>query len=344
MNQNYIGENSCDTLSWQSNHRPRISIVMANQGIGRSILLIVIALGFTQELKGSPNFIRQSEQPRVEFETINKNLEHLYITENVNALIGLYAESFTFFPEYKTAILDIDTLRKFFTSWFTAADFKKYKKTIYAIEGYSDYLLEMGALQMEYSVADIESKYEGHYMILWKRDENGRLRVVSEIFGANKYLDPKDVPYANVKLMGSESMPKIDTSNLIYAEVLEFDAVLLKAVADGDGDARARGFTNDAILMSNFDSIRVGMKAIRPKMLSTYNKNVSFNVKHTYFQMYALGEYVFVTSHYKGGWGDESSGGRFEGNMANLLKRTDKGNLLMHRQAGNRDSELVIVD
>src|SRR5690606_25681170 len=100
----------------------------------------------------------------------------------------------------------------------------------------------------------------------------------------------------------------------------------------------------DAILMSNFDSIRVGMKAIRPKMLSTYNKNVSFKVKHTYFQMYNMGEYVFVTSHYKGGWGNERNGGRFEGNMTNLLKRTDNGNILMHRQAGNRDSELIIVD
>lgn len=71
---------------------------------------------------------------------------------------------------------------------------------------------------------------------------------------------------------------------------------------------------------------------------------MSFVVKHYYNRIYDLGDYVFVVGQYKGGWGNSTKGGRFEGNMSNLLKRTKEGKLLMHRQAGNRDRKLVVFD
>jgi hypothetical protein len=84
------------------------------------------------------------------------------------------------------------------------------------------------------------------------------------------------------------------------------------------------------------------MDAIRPKMLKTYTSSSAFIVKHTYNRIFDLGNYVFVNGHYKGGWGDTTNGGQFEGNMSNLMKRTKNGKLLMHRQAGNRDSRLIL--
>jgi len=309
------------------------------------ILLIGIPITFVQPSKSHPTSIGTADEWRLEIEAVNKNIEQLYITRNINTLIGRYAEEFTFFPEYKPAILEINTLRKFFTDWLNAANIIAYKKKISLVEVYPGYVLEMGTFHFDYSAIDERQKeYKGHYMILWKRNRSGDLRIVSETFGANGYIEPQEVPYASVKLEQSRFTPTHSVSNQIYTEVIAFDAIVLKAVAEGDGDARANGFTNDAILMSNFDSIRVGMEAIRPKMLKTYTRDVSFNVNHTYFRIYDLGEYIFVTSHYKGGWGDTDNGGRFEGNMSNLMKRNESGKLLMHRQAGNRDSELVISD
>jgi hypothetical protein len=84
------------------------------------------------------------------------------------------------------------------------------------------------------------------------------------------------------------------------------------------------------------------MDAIAKHMRKTYRPGTSFAVKHQYFKIYDLGDYVFINGHYKGGWGDSNNGGRFEGNMSNLMKRNGKGKLLMHRQLSNRDSELVI--
>lgn len=277
-----------------------------------------------------------------QIEGINSKIEQFYISEDVDALTNLYATEFAFFPEYKPAIFDIKVLNKFFKDWFAAGDIRAYKKKILTVEKYSDHLLEIGTFSFHYSsIRNPQGEYGGNYMVLWKRDHAGKLSIISETFGADKYLEPEVMPYAVVPLekINFTGVDKANKSLLV--EVEAFDADVLKAVATGDGNARANGFTNDAILLSSFDSIHVGMETIRPKMLKTYTPNMSFIVKHYYNRIYDLGDYVFVTGQYKGGWGDSTKGGRFEGNMSNLLKRKD-GKLLMHRQAGNRDSGLVL--
>lgn len=307
------------------------------------ILLATLAGASITDLK-SQTTSRNSKDALTELQEINSKTEQLYIAGDADALTNLYARQLIFFPEYKPAIFEIKVLNKFFKDWFTAGDVRSYKKKIYTVEKYSDHLLEIGTFSLNYvSAKNPQGEYNGNYMVLWKRDNAGKLSIISETFGADKNIEPEGVPYADVQVekINFTSIDKV--SKKLIAEVEAFDAVVLKAVATGDGNARANGFTQDAILASSFDSIHEGMETIRPKMLKTYTPNVVFNVKHYYNRIYDLGDYVFVTGQYKGGWGDSTKGGRFEGNMANLLKRTN-GKLLMHRQAGNRDSGLVLYD
>jgi ketosteroid isomerase-like protein len=310
----------------------------------RVILIIALTGALNIDVK-SQRFTKNLHDARLELEAINSRIEQLYSTEDVNALTSLYGSQFTFFPEYKPAIFEIKALNKFFKDWFTAGDAKVYKKKIFALEAYSDHLLELGTFSIHYSSSkNPQGEYKGNYMVLWKSDNDGRLSIISETFGADKYIEPEVVPYADVQVEEVSFTAIDNVDRKLIAEIEKFDAVVLKAVANGDGNTRADGFTKDAILLSNFDSIRVGMENIRPKMLKTYTPNMSYIVKHYYNRIYDLGDYVFVAGQYKGGWGDSTDGGRFEGNMSNLLKRTKDGKLLMHRQAGNRDRKLVLFN
>jgi ketosteroid isomerase-like protein len=310
----------------------------------RIILIIALTGALNIDLK-SQSITKNLEGSRIELEAINSKIEQLYLAEDVNTLSSLYARQFTFFPEYKPAIFEIKALEKFFKDWFTAGDVKIYKKNIFAVELYSDHLLEVGTFSFHYSsIENPQGEYKGNYMVLWKSDNGGKLSIISETFGADTYIEPEVVPYADVQVEETNFAATDNVNKKLIAEIEEFDAVVLKAVANSDGNARADGFTKDAILLSNFDSIRVGMENIRPKMLKTYTPNMSYIVKHYYNRIYDLGDYVFVVGQYKGGWGDSIKGGRFEGNMSNLLKRTKDGKLLMHRQAGNRDRKLVLFN
>lgn len=310
----------------------------------RVILTIALTGALHVGLK-SQSITKNLDDSRIELEAINSRIEQLYLTEDVNALTSLYASQFAFFPEYKPAIFESKTQSKFFKEWFSAGDVKTYKKKILTVELYSDHLLEIGTFSFHHSsIKNPQGEYKGKYMVLWRIDGDGKLSIISETFGSESYIEPEVVPYADVQVDKTDFRAMDKVNKKLIAEVEEFDAVVLKAVANGNGDARANGFTKDAILLSNFDSIRVGMGNIRPKMLKTYTPNTSFIVKHYYNRIYDLGDYVFVVGQYKGGWGDSTKGGRFGGNMSSLLKRTKNGKLLMHRQAGNRDGKLVIFD
>lgn len=310
----------------------------------RAILIIALTGVLISDLKGQ-GITKNLNDCRKELETINSSIEQLYLTKDVHALTSLYASQFTFFPEYKSAIFEINALSKFFNDWFKAGDVRMYKKKISAVEVYSDHLLELGTYSFHYSsMKNPQGEYKGNYMVLWKRINQGKWNIISETFGSDTYIEPEVVPYADVQVEATNFTAIDHVNKKLIAEIEEFDAVVLKAVAGGDGNARAEGFTKDAILLPNFDSILMGIENIRPKMLKTYTPNMSFIVKHNYNRIYDLGDYIFVAGHYKGGWGDSNKGGRFEGNMSNLLKRTENGKLLMHRQAGNRDSKLVLFD
>lgn len=300
----------------------------------RIMVLTVLLCTANYYSKSQNHVTNATEQWRIGLEAINNKIEQLHQTKDLNSLIALYASELTFSAEYKPAIFETNTLKGFFKDWFNEADIKTYRKKILSVEIFADHILEIGTFNMTYTTAhNPQGEYTGRYMILWKKDAHEKLMIVSETFGADKYIEPNAVPYAAVQVEETSFTAIHNVSKKLIAEVEEFDAVVLKAVAEGDGNARANGFTKDAILLANFDSIRIGMEDIRPKMLKTYTPDISYIVKHTYNRIYDLGDYVFVNGQYKGGWGDSINGGRFGGNMSNLMKRTENGKLLMHRQA-----------
>jgi len=277
---------------------------------------------------------------RLELEQINRRIEHNYVTENSDSLSSWYTERLTFFPEYKPAIFNSKNLKKFYKDWFKAVEVKTYQKKIVTVELLGDYLLEIGTFSSNYlSARQTPLEYNGKYLIMWQKDPNRKWRIMSEAFGANTYLDAVAVPYATVQVSESTISAKNEVSPALLAEVEEFNAAVIKAVTDGDGEARANGFTPDGIYLPHFETILSGKDVIRPYMLKTYRPGALIKVAHSYNRIYDLGNYVFVNGHFKGSWGNAANGGKLEGNMSNLMKRTENGKLLMHRQIGNNDRQ-----
>ena len=278
------------------------------------------------------------ESIKAEVETINERIEHFYLNEDTDSLIGLYSEKFTFFPEYKSAILETKSLKKFYKDWFNVVDNMIYKKVIYKVETFSDCVLEIGNFSLTYSTTQhSKNNYTGKYMIMWKRNAKMKLNILSEAFGSDKFIGPENVPYAGVQIKESYVLDKNIVSNELRPEIEEVDKILTKAVVEGNGKARADGFTKDGIYMPHFGSILDGMDVLVPYMMKTYTPGSKLYVRNTYREIFNLGEFIFINGHFKGGWGDPINGGTFEGNMSNLMKRNENGKLLMYRQLANND-------
>src|SRR5688572_4208974 len=107
-----------------------------------AILMIVLTGVLNIGLKGQSS-PKKLDDDRIELEAINTRIEQLYLKEDVKGLTSLYASQFTFFPEYKPAIFEVNALNKFFNDWFSAGDVKTYRKKIFTVEVYADHLLEI---------------------------------------------------------------------------------------------------------------------------------------------------------------------------------------------------------
>ena len=271
---------------------------------------------------------------KTELESINSKIENLYATESVDSLIDFYNNEFTYLPEYKPTIYALSDLKKFYIDWFNAVDMGAYHKKIYQVEMIDGYVLEIGNFSLHYSTKlKLGNEYSAKYMIMWKRNAVGKLKIISEAFGADKYINPEEMPYASVEVKDRMPLEKNILDKKIQTEIEEFDKGVVKAVIDGDGQARADEFTQDGIYLPHFDTMKIGMDVIKPYMLNTYHPGSFVYVINTYREIFNSGNFVFLSGDFKVGWDNASRGkGFFEGNMSNLMKRGKDGKLLMYRQ------------
>lgn len=270
---------------------------------------------------------------KAELELINSHIENLYASKSVDSLINFYDNEFTYLPEYRPTIYDANDLKKFYTDWSNAVDMEAYNKKIYQVETVADYVLEIGNFSLYYSTKlKPGNEYSGKYMIMWQRNAEGKLKIISEAFGADKYVKPEDMPYASVEVTDSKPLEKNILDKKTAPEMEEFDKGVVKAVIDGDGQARADEFTQDGIYLPHFDAMKIGMGVIRPYILKTYHPGSFVYVINTYREIFNSGDFVFLNGHFKVGWDNANGKGFFEGNMSNLMKRGRDGKLLMYRQ------------
>jgi len=273
---------------------------------------------------------------------LNHQIETLYITKKADALVGYYENDLTYFAEYRPAIFTSDSLFFFYKKWFAMTDISAYKKEIYKIEKISDCILEIGTFRLTYSDESASGKqqeYRGKYMVIWKNPESGKLKIMSEAFGADSYIAPENVPYAKINVNPSDIAPQ-KLGKQLRSELNEQNKAVIQAVVNGDGNARADGFTENGIYMPHFESILDGMNIVKPYMLKTYNPEAKLLVQHIFYRIFDLGQFVLVNGHFDGSWGNKENGGMFSGNMSNLLKK-ENGKLLMYCQLVNNDKKPV---
>ncbi len=162
-----------------------------------------------------------------------------------------------------------------------------------------DYVLEIGNFNLAWSAKPGEKKnYNGKYMIMWKRDASGRLKIISEAFGSDKFIKPDEIPYASVEVKENRKPDTNILSQKLLPEIEEFDKGVVKAVLTGDSEARANEFTTDGIYMPHFDPMQVGMEKLKPYMIRTYTHSTITEVRDTFREIFDTGDFVFPGGHF----------------------------------------------
>lgn len=132
---------------------------------------------------------------------INHKIEKLFLAQQVEPLIDLYHEDAVVFAEYKPAMTEPTTINHFYITWLGTVNIGAFQKTIYEVQVFSRYLLELGTFDCSYSNTTnhpAQTIYRGKYIVFWQQDNQRQWRIVAEIFGSDTYLTAENVPYADV--------------------------------------------------------------------------------------------------------------------------------------------------
>ncbi len=282
----------------------------------------------------APNPQKTSDQ----ISTINSQINQWHQHQNLDSLIGLYHPEITFCAEYKPVILNKDRLQQFYTDWWQINTIKNYQKDIYEIQSFGNYVLEDGHFTIDYLDAKNERKqYDGMYLVIWKQDPNGQLRMLSEGFCSDKYRQAKEMPYADIDVFEQLDYPQKDIPKRLAKMVNSSNDALIKIVEAGDSEARIKGFTDDAVYLHHYHKMMVGMDVLKPYLRKTYTPEAEIFVSHKLGRTYDLGnKYVLVNGHYKGGWA-MNGGGTFEGNFIKIQREGKDGILRTYRSWTNND-------
>src|SRR5580698_1449143 len=236
---------------------------------------------------------------KTELEAINQRIENDYQKENADSILGFYDKQFTYLPEYRPPLYETQDLKKFYADWFKSVQIKYYSKKIYEVEDIAGYVLETGNFILRYTTRpDSEFRYTAKYMIMWKRNSAGNLKILSEAFGSDTYIKPEDMPYARVEVNQTRVLDHNILSRQLEPEIEAFDRGVVKAVLTGDGEGRANEFTRDGIYMPHFDPMQSGMEMIRPYMVRTYQPGIIKYVKDSYREIFDTGGFVFLSGHF----------------------------------------------
>jgi ketosteroid isomerase-like protein/S-formylglutathione hydrolase FrmB len=291
-----------------------------------------------QGLSGT-NDAEKRKQFRDRVENMNRHLQEAYVSKDANAVLAFYADNPIYFPQYKQAILDKNSLKAFFTSLFKTVDMKSYSKKIYSVESLGDHLIEIGKFNMTFtSNGDSERTFAGNYLVEWIRNTDNTFSIASETFGSDSYVKADQVPYAATEVPQPSYNRNPDVSNDVLNQTQKYDSTVLKSIAEGDTRMRMAGFADDAIVMRNFDSMRIGVDNFRETLTRTYHPKSTYKVQHTYSRIVDLGNFIIMNGYYEGGSTDPGRNMSFKGKMTNILKRISTGEVVMYRQIVNLDN------
>jgi hypothetical protein len=176
-------------------------------------------------------------------------------------------------------------------------------------------------------------------MNVWKIGKDGKLTLLSEIWGANKAIDGSNFSFIKTN---NNAIPKPKASQTIENEVNKRNARIAELVTKREGEKHAvELFAKDAIYLTYDTPMMVGMENIKPYFVEHEKPNGvsidSLSIKAS--KIIPLNNFVIEYGYYyvDVSWDNKKGRAIVTGKSTNLWKRDENGILMLYRQMVNHD-------
>lgn len=269
----------------------------------------------------------------------NHAFSEAFAAEDLAAVKSYYADDAVLMPEHSTVRYGRDAVEDFYRQWFNGAKIDSLRKTPHETLDYGDYAIETGTFVQTYTKDGAQPyDYSGKYMVLWATDGD-QPRIVSELWGANAPFDDAALPVVED---GAPVTDRIFPNDAKVAEETRGrNAIIGKLVTERKGSEHADLFLPDAIYMTYYTPMLVGIDNIRRYFIEHERPGevAIDSLALSTGNIYPMdgGNLQLEQGFYVVDWRARNDSGTARGKSLNLWKRNQDGTLMLYRQAVNHD-------
>lgn len=299
------------------------------------IVLLAFLLLVETPVAGHPG---NSFEKRIE--SINTRISEAYIHKNSEVITSYYNSGATCMPEYHKTLYNKSDISDYFQQWFAATNSNTYSRTIYKVEKAKDYLVEIGTFRNDFTLANDDSfHYKGKYLRIWRIEKNKSLTIISDIWGADDYLDRSKFP--SIQNTGTEIIPRYSINQKVKKEVENRNQGITELVINRQGEQHSTYFSPDAIYMPYYKPMLTGIDSVKSYFIE-HEKAGDITIDSLQInagKIIDLGNIIFEQGYYGVKWRtiDSKNAGVVTGKSINIWKRNEKGILMLYRQMVNHD-------
>lgn len=304
----------------------------------RCLVLVVFFL-FFGNIKGQNS--KSVDQLKEKLKAVNNQIADSFLQKNSNIIIEYYDDAAPVcMPEYHKALYTKQEIKSYYEQWLNGFKIKEYNREIYEIQLYANFAIEIGLFKINSTNATGKDlAYDGKYLNVWRIEKNGKLTLMSEIWGANKAIDGSNFSFIKTKLTDT---PKLKTDKKVENEINKRNTRITELVTKREGEKHATEFfTKDAIYLTYDTPMLIGMENIKPYFVEHEKPNGvsidSLSIRAS--KMIPLNNLVIEYGYYyvDVSWDNKKGKAIVTGKSVNIWKRNENGILMLYRQMVNHD-------
>ncbi|AWH86171.1 hypothetical protein HYN59_14105 [Flavobacterium album] len=272
----------------------------------------------------------------------DKNQKHAkaFVSGDIPALMETYWNWGVVMPEHSATRYYPDAIKDYYKQWLSLAKMNNFTKTTYEVIDYDGYALETGTFTQNYTLKGGKPyNYTGKYMVLWRTSSKlfDSPWIAAEIWGSNTPFDDAVLPQITDE--GAVVLRDRLTNSDIEKEVKGRNAIIAKLVKERKGGEHANMFLPDAIYMTYYTPMLVGIDKIRP-YFTEHEKPGDVTIDSLLLDASLVMETkdgAIEFGFYSVGYTASGRSGMVNGKSINVWKRDKNGALMMFRQMVNHD-------
>jgi ketosteroid isomerase-like protein len=269
----------------------------------------------------------------------NQKQAKAFVTGDVPALMKNYWDWAVMMPEHSATRYYPDAIKDYYAQWFSLAKMNSCSKTIYEVIDHDGYALETGTFIQNYTLRGGKPyNYNGKYMVLWRTSSKlfDSPWIAAEIWGANAPFDDAVLPQIKDK---DQAVEKRLTGSDLEKEVKQRNDIIARLVKERKGGEHAQLFLPDAIYMTYYTPMLIGIDKIRPYFVE-HEKPGDVIINSLFLDASLVMETkdgAIEFGLYSVGYTAGGHNGMVNGKSINVWKHDKNGVLMLYRQMVNHN-------